>query len=104
MKIFVVNDAGRDYNDVEKEFGAQVVFLTIGHVDIFSTDAILNQMRKILEENNATEEDLLLTNSNINLVQYATIAFFEKFGKVNTLIFNAQKKVYVRRDDIGKQS
>ena len=57
MKIFVVNDSGREYSEVEQEFGGKVVFLTIGHVDIFSTDAIMNQMKRILEENNATEEN-----------------------------------------------
>lgn len=98
MKIFVVNDAGRQYDEVEQEFGGKVVFLTIGHVDIFSTDAVMNQMRRILEENNATEEDLLLVNSSIILVEYATIVFMEKFKKINNLIFNAKTKRFIRRD------
>ena len=90
-KVYVVNYNNQDMSTAER-FG-ELIYLTEGKgINIFRTDAILNEIKPKLKD--VKEDDFLLLSGHAvpNILASALIWFL--YGRVNLLIFDAKTRDY----------
>lgn len=92
--VFVVNQAGHDISAAEK-FG-KLVILTEGKVNVFGTDRLASDLKNKLKDAQQDDYMLLAGYSLINL--FVGLILYEKFKKINLLIYNFTSKEYVIRE------
>jgi len=90
-KVYVVNHNLQDMSTAER-FG-ELIYLTEGKgVNIFSSDALLSELKPKLE--NVEERDFLLLSGHPILNVLASALIWFKYGRVNVLIFDAKTRDY----------
>jgi len=95
-KVYVVNSSGHDLSGAE-EFG-ELIPLTQGRINIYSTDRLLLELREKLKH--YEEGDYLLLCGYILLNLLAGGIILEKTGKLNLLLYDFRTKKYLRREVI----
>lgn len=103
IKIWIANDGGHPFEIATEAFPANssIKFesLTTDRINPFSTDRILQRMRKKLAKR--AERNLLLLSGHPIVNSLATIAFVDLFSRngepIELLIWDAKERIYVLR-------
>ena len=92
-KVFVVQKNGHDFSKAER-FG-EVMYLFEGKVNVFASDALVQDVKERLRD--AEERDYLcLSGSSLaNCIAYSYL--LKTFGKVNVLLHSFRDEVYELR-------
>lgn len=93
-KVWIVNSAGHDF-DAAKSYG-EFIPLTVGRVNIFNVERLLNEFKGMLA--NHEKDDWILLSGNAVLNVLAVAIVLAKHGEVNMLLYDVIKKEYVPRE------
>lgn len=98
-KVIVPQRAGHSFEKA-KEFGDVVELLT-GRVSPFNLDILFNRIKKRLDTEEVKATDFLLMSGPaiVNCLVYAE--WFQRFGKVELLLFHARELRYIHRTWLG---
>lgn len=103
--VFVTNDFGYDLSDAMQylEGDGELIAITEGKVNIADPEKIANKMMFTLKK--MTKDDYLLISGNSVIACIASSLVFNKFKKMNLLIFDARENKYLSRkvslDNLG---
>lgn len=96
--IYIVNDIGHDYSSAMRYLeDGKIIKLSIGTVNIFSTDRLINSFEYALR--NFQSEDMLLLSGNSLLNVIAAAILAKKNSQFKVLIWDAReakKKYHLR--------
>ena len=95
-RAYIVNETGHDYSslsDIEPKM--ESVVLSHGNVNIFNTDRVIWEFKKVL--NKSTSDDYIVLSGSIALNIIAASIFQAMHGKVNMLVWHAKQGCYVPR-------
>ena len=93
-KVYVMNKSGHDFSDAEKH--GELVYLTEGKHNIFSTGAMIQDLKNKLRDFKPSEDFLLMSGSPFVAASAMSI-ILTKIRSVNVLLFDAKNRVYVPR-------
>ena len=96
--VFITNDFGYDLSDAMKYLrgDGELIALTEGKVGIDNPEKIANKMLYTLKR--MTKNDYLLISGNSVIASLASSIVFNKFKKINMLIFDAREHKYLPRE------
>jgi len=95
--VFITNDFGYDLSDAVQylEGDGELIPLTEGRVNINNPEKLANKMLFTLKK--MTKDDYLLISGNSVIACIASSIVFNKFKKINMLIFDAREHKYLSR-------
>lgn len=93
-KVWVVNSSGHNFEEAEK-YGT-LVPLTMGRINVFNVDRLLDEFKHKLKH--FGEEDWLLLSGNVVLNVLATMVVSHKHSRVKLLVYDVARKTYVPRE------
>jgi len=102
-KIYIVNygpHMSEALEKLKKDYNYDLIILTEGNVNIFSTDRLSYDIENKIKETNPSDKDYLLLGGNNVINTIAALIFYENVGKVNFLIYDAKNKEYVKRENV----
>lgn len=93
-KVWIVNSAGHNF-DAAKQYG-ELIPLTVGRVNIFNVERLLNEFKGKLAS--YEKGDWILLSGNVVLNVLAVAIVLAKHGEVRMLLYDVIKKEYVPRE------
>ena len=93
-KVWIVNSSGHDFSAAET-YG-ELIPLTVGKVNIFNVERLLNELKGDLGSHQKGDWVLLSGNTILNILTFSIV--LAKHGEVNILIYDAIRKEYVPRE------
>lgn len=90
-KVFIVNQAGHDF-DKAKKFG-ELVYVTTGNINVFRPDRTFFSIKESLSK--FTKDDYLLLSGNTFGNVLAALAAVENINKINLLVYDAKNLDYL---------
>lgn len=94
-RVFVVNDAGHNYDSVGK--WGKVIAITQGNINIFRPDRSIYNITQFLQNHKYSCKDYLLLSGNSfgNVFTVLSICHKCNVNKLNLLVYNSKRQYYV---------
>ena len=105
ISVYVTNDFGYDLSDANRyiQGDGEIIPITEGRVSIKHIEKLTNKMLYTIKGMN--EQDHLLISGNSIVASLASALVFNKFKKLNLLVFDAREHKYnaqtITLDDLG---
>lgn len=94
--VYIVNKSAHDFKDAQR-FG-NIVFMTEGRMNRYATNDMHRQFNEALE---GSKEDDYIIPCSLNVMNAIVCSIFAvKHRKLNLLLFNDRKKIYVERNHV----
>ena len=94
INVYVTNDFGYDLSDAKRYIrgDGEIISITEGRVSIQQCEKVANKMMYSL--NGMKETDYLLISGNSVVASLASSIVFNKFKRLNLLVFDAREHKY----------
>jgi len=94
VSVYTTNDNGVDFSDATRFLhnGGTINHITSGTQNIFNTDTLIRSIENQVKKMNP--QDFLLVTGNSYLAGLVMACVYERFSKLNVLIWDHRYKMY----------
>ena len=107
MKVYITNESGHNFDKalkcLFKDTAFEIVYITHGTVHVFSTERVLDELKKKLLDYNPALDYIVLSGSSFINVMVSMLAINStkqhvKNRVINLLVYNSKTKKYIPRE------